>query len=464
MRKIYLISFIIIFINQAFSQDSLNMSLAYQWKDTTLIPSGFFGNTYNEIWGFVQNGREYAVIGSTEGTHIFDVTNPINSTMVDFVRGTHFGFETSQIVHRDFHDYNGYLYMVSDEGSSSLQIADLSYLPDSVSLVYESNSFFSRAHNIFIDSATAHLYALGTNQFIEILDISNPGNPILLFESINDAPAWGSTVGYVHDAYVRNDTAYLNGEDGLYIVDFNDMNNPQLIGSLTTYEQSGYNHSGWLHENGTVYALGDETHGMDVKLLDVSNLSNIQLIDTIDNAVNPNLSIPHNQVINGNILYVSYYYDGVYAFDITDPQNAFITGYYDTSPIPNGLSYKGNWGVYPFLPSGTLLASDMQEGLFVINQDKIISVNEIKEKEERFKIYPNPTTNYFTILNLHENSFDFNLAITDISGKLVYETQLNLKSYEKNKIELPITINSGIYFVKMWNNRYLQTEKLMLLK
>ena len=29
----------------------------------------------NEIWGIVHNHREYAIIGSTAGTHFFDVTN-----------------------------------------------------------------------------------------------------------------------------------------------------------------------------------------------------------------------------------------------------------------------------------------------------------------------------------------------------------------------------------------------------
>jgi len=119
------------------AQDSLNISVLFHWADTSLPASTNVNNTYNEVWGFVQDGREYAVIGSTMGAHIFDVTDPINSTMVMFIPGAYQG---SGVIHRDYHDYNGYLYMVGDQGqdTSTLQIAALSYLPDSAPVVYRS--------------------------------------------------------------------------------------------------------------------------------------------------------------------------------------------------------------------------------------------------------------------------------------------------------------------------------------
>ena len=44
-----------------------------------------------------------------------------------------------------------------------------------------------------------------------------------------------------------NNIAYLNaGNDGLFIVDFSDVENPTLLGSLTEYPDKGYNHSGWF--------------------------------------------------------------------------------------------------------------------------------------------------------------------------------------------------------------------------
>ena len=103
------------------------------------------------------NNTEIAVIGSTEGTHFFNVTDPQNSTEVAFVAGAYTG---SGVVHRDYHDYQGYLYIVCDEGwsTSTLQIVDISNLPTSVNVVYDSDMFlFNTSHNIFIDTATAKL-------------------------------------------------------------------------------------------------------------------------------------------------------------------------------------------------------------------------------------------------------------------------------------------------------------------
>ena len=138
-----------------FAQIPNNIDLLYNWTDESLIPSIYYNNTYNEIWGFVHENREYAVIGSSMGTHIFDVTDTENVTQIDFIEGKFVGEE---VVHRDYHDHNGYLYMVCDEGPSSLQIASLHSLPDSLTLVYDSDELFMTSHNIFIDTATTKMY------------------------------------------------------------------------------------------------------------------------------------------------------------------------------------------------------------------------------------------------------------------------------------------------------------------
>jgi len=54
--------------------------------------------------------------------------------------------------------------------------------------------------------------------------------------------------------------------------------------------------------------------------------------------------------------------------------------YYDTYTAQNGLGYdvpahdwKGAWGVYPYLPSGCILASDITQGLFTFKVDIPVS-------------------------------------------------------------------------------------------
>ena len=232
--------------------------------DSTIIGTTLYNNVYNEVWGMVYNEREFAVIGSTDGTHIFDITDVSNVNEVAYIPGAAQG---ASIVHRDYHDFNGYLYIVCDEGQSTLQIVDVSDLPNSHSIVYDSNDLFLRAHNIFIDTLTSHLYVcsekkLGINNFnaLHIYDLStNPELPTHWY-TYND-------VGHVHDAFVKNDTAFLNcGNQGFKIVDFS-MVSPMLavmhneLASLTSYPDAGYNHSGWLTEDGNYYVMADENPG-----------------------------------------------------------------------------------------------------------------------------------------------------------------------------------------------------------
>ena len=98
--------------------------------------------------GFKINDHEIGSDRIYVGTHFFDVTDPQNSKKF-ICSGLYTGFG---VIHRDYHDYNGYLYAVCDEGNSStLQIIDVSNLPNSVTTVYDSDSLFQKSHNIFID-------------------------------------------------------------------------------------------------------------------------------------------------------------------------------------------------------------------------------------------------------------------------------------------------------------------------
>ena len=65
------------------------------------------------------------------------------------------------------------------------------------------------------------------------------------------------------------------------------------------------------------------------------------------------------------LVIISYYVDGTRVLDISDPANPVEVGYFDTSGI-NGL-YDGNWGTYAYLPSGYIISSDRQNGLFIFD-------------------------------------------------------------------------------------------------
>ncbi|MFM7728652.1 MAG: carboxypeptidase regulatory-like domain-containing protein, partial [Flavobacteriales bacterium] len=60
------------------------------------------------------------------------------------------------------------------------------------------------------------------------------------------------------------------------------------------------------------------------------------------------------------------YKEGVVITDMSRPENPIEVGHYDTYPQGAGNGFSGCWGVYPFLPSGTIVASDINNGLFVL--------------------------------------------------------------------------------------------------
>ncbi|MBL0043968.1 MAG: choice-of-anchor B family protein [Flavobacteriales bacterium] len=322
------------------AQDSLNVRSLFHWDDPT-IPVGaqVYDDPFNDVWGYAAQGHEYAFLGSSLGTHIFDVTDAANSVLVDFVQGNFAGIG---VVHRDMKTYAGYLYAVCDEGSSSLQIMDLHYLPDSVHVVYDSQSLLVRAHNIQVDTVNARLYTCGGTTQFSVYSLADPEQPALLSNCEVDIPWWGGAVGYVHDCFVRDNIVWCNDQDGMHVVDFTDVENPVLLGSLEDYPQAGYNHSSWMNDDGTLYAMADETHGSPLKLVDPSDLSDLHVISTLTSGVHPT-SILHNPFFTGNLLHVAYYYDGYWLWDTTDPLQPTLLGFYDTCVVPNTDNYRGAW-------------------------------------------------------------------------------------------------------------------------
>jgi len=436
MKKLLLILGIISFYTGNAQQTG---TLLYNWQDTNLVGSWAYDNTYNECWGVFINEREIAIIGSTEGTHFFDITDPSNTTEIAFVQGAYTG---GGVIHRDYHDYQGYLYAVCDEGSSStLQIIDMTDLPNSVQTVYDSNDLFTKAHNIYIDTATAKLYACASNSAMDVYNLNTaagPTDPELIY-SYNG-------VGHVHDAFVRNDSAYLNcGYDGLRIFDFSTVNQigdqPTLLATLTSYPDAGYNHSGWLSDNGMIYAMQDENHGYDVKLLDVSDFNNISVIETFNSGVDT-MSMAHNSIIKGDNLYIPYYHDGLRVFDISNPLNPIQTWEYDTYAPLSYASYKGAWGVYPYLPSGNIIVSDMQTGLYIIELSG--AVTHIIDSEINNTVYPNPAKHNLTIKNQNAERF---ILFNSLGTKVMDVQNIGNQSTISRG-----SLANGIYFYNLIKN------------
>lgn len=394
----------------------LGVEFLDNFDDNELYPIYDGESVFNEVWGFVQDGEEYAVIGGTLGTYFFQISDDDQLNLIHFTAGAHAGLD---VIHRDYHDYKGYLYEVGDEGLATLRIYDLHYLPDSVPVVYDESTHIIRSHNIFIDSTSGLLYSCGnTNQLgsdaLKVLSLANPTNPTLVYNY--------NFVDYVHDIYVRNDTAYLNaGNQGLRVVNFSNPTMPIMIGGLEYYTDKGYNHSGWLSEDGKTYIMCDETVGMRFKVCDVSNLDEIK-VRSLAKPQSFENTVPHNVMLKDGIAYFSYYNDGLQIYDVRNPSNPKRIAYYDTYETEDlGTNvYKGAWGVYSFLPSGRLLISDRKNGLFLLGFNPPPAM---KLEDGAYGIYPNPVGEEAYFYYYQKNNEAYQLDILNILGQKIMELE-----------------------------------------
>ncbi len=424
-----------------------NMFHLSRWDDDSLASNGI--QTFNACWGWYDSikKREYAIMGSVDSTYFIDVTDPYNPKKCDVEAGRG-RFSTW----RDYDTYDHYCYAVQDAGIGSLQIFDLSYLPDSVHKVYDSDSLLYRTHTIFIEGDRLYCNTVttnfGTRRAMQILSLENPERPKLI--GVLTPPIFGGApaFNFCHDTHVRNDTAYCSGETGgVFIYDVSNPSNARLMGTIPDYPEKGYNHSSWLSEDGNTLIFVDENLGLGIKAYDVSNYANIELQSVFRSNVG---AVPHNPYIKGDYLYVSYYEDGAYIFDISNPKEPKLTAFFDTYPQNNEGVYSGFygcWSVYPFLPSGIILASDQTNGLFVLKSDVLTSTKEVGIQD--FKVYPNPLSSDKLHINIfNQNEKNITVSITNAVGQKVYASQHNIESGINNiEVNIPSHLKQGIYFV-----------------
>ncbi len=322
------------------------------------------GQTCANICGYVDSvGNEYALVGAAQGMSIVDVTNP--DAPVEVLQVPNIDDEWKEIKVRGKYAY------VTTEGGGGLQIVNLSSLPNVGGITYKSwkgdgaiAGQLNTIHALHIDNNFVYLY--GSNLFnggAVVADITDPWNPTYAGKyevGTGNAP-------YVHDGYVRNDTLYAGHIYSGYfsVVDFTDKSNPIEI--TNQYTPSRFTHNTWLSTDSKTLFTTDEVGNSFLTSYDLSNLPNTPELDRIQSNPGSN-SIVHNthilQVAGNDYAVTSWYHDGFNIVDAGRPSNLVIVGNYDTSPC-TGNGFDGAWGVYPFLPSGNIVVSNIDEGLYV---------------------------------------------------------------------------------------------------
>ncbi|MBS1552065.1 MAG: choice-of-anchor B family protein [Bacteroidetes bacterium] len=413
-------------------------------------PAGWY---YASCWGYVAGGREYAIIGHYAGTTVYDITN--TSDIIN--KGTIPG-PGSYYNYREMKTYSHYLYIVS-EGGQGVQIVDLQYLPDSIHFV---KSFvfpgYTRSHSISQEGR--YLYCNGgnyNNGGVFILDLLDPENPVKRGQ-------WGTR--YIHDCFIKNDTIYGAAINNGYLVIL-DARNKDSIKFIREFTYPGaVTHNAWTTENRQYLVTTDEGGSNHAKLWDITNISaQVQIADLspYDGA-----SMVHNAYIKGDSLYLAHYRAGVIVYNIQNPANPVEAGHYDTYPGVNSTAYQGCWNVYPFLPSGKIIASDIATGLYVLKLGNVSSINGNEIAAENYNLsqnYPNPFNPLTTITYYLPQRTFVKLRVSDELGrevKILVNEQQNSGSYsaEFKSDDLP----SGIYYYTLTAGSFVKTRKMTVIK
>ncbi len=345
-----------------------------------MSPADLGGSRGNDLWAWTDpmTGKEYALMGLTNGTAFVDVSSPENPIYLGRL-DTHNNEDSTW---RDIAVYKDHAFIVADAvPTHGMQVFDLAQLrnvanPPASFSVTTRYTDLNDGHNITINEATGFAYVVGGNTCsggLHIVDVRDPTAPVQVGCFSGD--------GYTHDlecvVYNGPDTEHKgkeicmsSNEDTLTIVDVTVKDSPVML-SRTGYTDSGYIHQGSLTGDHRYFLVDDEAdesmfnHNTRTYTFDLSDLDAPTLAGFFEAAGE---AIDHNQYVKGKYVYQANYARGLRILHLDNPATGEMTevAFLDTVPEGDMLGFSGAWSTYPYLASGIVLISDRNRGLFIV--------------------------------------------------------------------------------------------------
>ena len=358
------------------------------------------GAMVNDVWGWTdpQTGREYAVVGRSEGTSFVDVTDPGRPVYLGQMPKT----EGSRgQAWRDVKVLRNHALVVADNaGDHGMQVFDMTRLRDvdpASPPTFEPDALYTEiasSHNVAVNEETGFAYTVGNSgggrrcASIHMIDLNDPKNPT--FAGCYNDPSIGlGAAGQTHDAqcvvyrgpdqrYQGREICFAYGETAVSIGDVTDKAAPVVLGNANM-PTTAYIHQGWLTEDQRYIFVNDELDEMNgiadrtrTLIWDVSDLEDPVFAGQY---LGETSATDHNLYIVGDLMYQSNYAAGLRVIDISDPLNAREVGFFDTAPFapPVPGFFDGSWSNYPFFGSGNILVTSHKQGLFLLKRKVPIS-------------------------------------------------------------------------------------------
>ena len=480
------------------------------------IPTGTTGplraRELNDIWGWTdpQDGKDYAIVGANDRTVFVDVSSPTAPRVLGTLPATG-GASTTW---RDIKVYQNHAFVVADRSSRQvplppdhgMQVFDLTRLrgltadPDRVFDNDALYSEFSSAHNIVINEATGFAYAVGVESTgtglpstcnpkgFHAIDISTPTNPVFAacFSNAAQDATFVISPGYTHDAqcvvysgpdsdYTDKELCFAANEDEVTVFDVANKNAVSII-SQVEYPSDAYTHQGWLTEDHRYFLVNDEldefrglVSTQRTMVFDMEDLDNPEFLFIYDSGIT---TIDHNLYTLDGFAYQANYEAGLRIIDLSNIENSTLTeaAFFDTYPQATTTSFNGMWSVYPYFASGNLIASDSNNGLFVLRaQANVLSGDSTIPISDAFALsppQPNPATGHATLTLQVFETQTVSARLYDLTGRelaLLYSGTLAAQQ------ALPLAVDAsalpiGVYVVRVTGETFSTSERLTVVR
>jgi choice-of-anchor B domain-containing protein len=413
----------------------------------TLVGTLDPASRYGDVWGYVDSdtGREYALL-----TARGDTSNPPRLYVIDVTDDTpvEVGSVPGVADSKDVKTYGHYAYLVNED--APVQIIDLSDPADPVQVgTLDTGGDDGGSHNVLVEGD--YLYVVGGDaDGLRIYDLTDPVAP----DSVGSLFV-GDPAKYYHDVEVRNDTLYGAAiyNQGVDIVDVSDKSAPSLISTFIYAAVDMGAHNVCSTDDGAYVFVGDEIgSARHTRVFDVRDPFDVEQVATI--VVNEDPSQPvHNCYVEDDLLYIASYVDGVRVYDVADPEAPVATAHYDTY-LGSRTGFYGTWTVYPYLPSGKIIASDMQSGLYVLRLGKAPVASEPNATPVSGSTldaaYPNPTTGALTVPFLLAEDARVRIVLFDVLGREVAVLTDAFRNAGPHSVRFDgSNLPSGAYFYRL---------------
>lgn len=361
------------------------------------------GGGASDIWGWVDplDGGEYVMMGKTNGTAFFNITDPTAPVYLGDLPSR----ALAQLVWFDIKVYEDHAFIVSESAPFGMQVFDLTRLRDVDNpQVFDEDFFYPlsiSAHNIAINEDSGFAYIVGGNiglaapdvcaSGLHIIDIRTPTLPVFAgCHMMGEGPGTAlglvddgtlSPAAYIHDThcviydgpderYTGRELCVNSSEVHVSIVDVTDKLRPRQI-SIVTYDDTAYTHQGWLSGDHAFFFLGDELDERNDRIptrtiiFDVSDLESpvlhMEYFSTED-------AIDHNMYELDGFMYQSNYTAGLRVLDVRGVAERDVSevAFFDLFPSSNAATFNGTWSNFPYFPSGTIAVSSINDGLFLL--------------------------------------------------------------------------------------------------